>query len=95
MHREFLQKARITAAEVDHVVDDVRARYEYDDEIPSEEDIAATVLLDLAELAQSRVNLGSTKFMGRMRPRIRMATDGGMVFTWTPRGACEYCGMPR
>ena len=90
-----LQKARITANELDHIIDDVRARFAYDDEIPSEEAIAATILLEVAELGLERVNLRSHQFMGRLRPRIRMATDGGMVLTWTPRGACEYCGMPR
>ncbi|MGI9490488.1 MAG: hypothetical protein ACR2RF_32265 [Geminicoccaceae bacterium] len=90
-----LQKARITADELEAIVGDVRARFTYDDEIPSEEDIAATVLLDTADQARERVNLSSHKFMGYLRPHIRMATDGGMVFTWAPRGACEYCGRPR
>lgn len=91
----MLQKARITAIELDDIIDDVRLRYANDAEIPSETDVTATILVECSEIAMSRVNLSGSKFMGHLRPHIRMATDGGMVFTWAPRGACEYCGRPR
>lgn len=90
-----LQKARITARELDVIIDDIRNAFESDEEQYTEEDLAASVLHEAGEMAWGRVDLRHARFMGQMRPRIRMATDGGMVFTWTPRRSCEYCGMPR
>lgn len=91
MPKSHLQKAHLTAAEVDDIVNDARARYAYDEIPPNEEELSATVLLDLAELARERVSLDK-KFMGALRPKIRFAPDGGMVFTWIPRGGCKNCG---
>ena len=91
----MLQKARITPEELEAIVSDARAVYEYDNQIPDETDIAATVLVNAMDQARERVNLSGRNFMGHLRPHVRMATDGGMVFTWAPRGACEYCGRLR
>ncbi len=94
MARSHLQKAHLTAAEVDDIANDVHARYANDEIPPEEDDIAATILLELAEMARERVELDK-RFMGALRPKIRFASDGGMVFTWIPRGGCQNCGHRR